>query len=206
MTTLLAAISGLLIVPALVQNNAFPFSLSILPIAGIVLACVALENSGLFMAGILARRFPFMRNLARYGATGVFNTLFDLTVLTTLAFLFQIYQGPLLALFNIISFTSTTAVSYFINRHWSFAADGNANAREFAGFMLVGATSLIINTILVYVLTTHIPAPKALSPAQWVSVAKLFGIITSFLWNFSFFHFVIFRKRPVPSISSPQQQ
>ena len=195
-TALLATISGCLLVPTLLQNDAFPFHFSIFSVLVFPLGFLLLEVVGLWVAGFLSRWLPFMRNLARYGATGVFNTLFDLCVLTSLAFVFGIYRGPTLAIFNVISFTATTSISYFINRHWSFAAAGTASPREFAGFMSVGATSLILNTLLVYTLTTHIGAPAHVSPAQSLSIAKLFGIIVSLLWNFTWFHFVIFRAKP----------
>ena len=102
-TTILAATSGLLLVPTLLQNNAFPLRVSFISILAFPLGFIVLENIGLWIAGILARWLPFMRNLARYGSTGVFNTLFDLSFLTTLAFVFSVYRGPVLAFFNIIS-------------------------------------------------------------------------------------------------------
>jgi putative flippase GtrA len=196
MTFVLASISGAVLLPLLSQAEALPFRLTLLSALVFMAGLIALEIVGLCIAGVLARRLPFMQKFARFCATGVFNTVLDTGILTSLAYATDVYAGWLLAGFNIISFSATMVLSYVINRTWSFDAGGAATMREFLVFTVVGTTSMLINTALVFVLTTLLQTPAALTSGQWVLVAKVIGVCVSLIWNFAWFHLFVFKAKP----------
>lgn len=199
MVSLLSAATALLLMPIARQVTEFATPFSIPHLVAWVIAFVLLENIGLLVARWFSKRWGFFMKLARFTSTGVFNTAFDMSVITTLALIFSIYAGPILALFNVISFSATTVVSYFINRNWSFVSDKEASVREFGGFAGVTVSSMLINTALVYLFTTHVGPPLNITPAQWVVIVKVFGVFFSFAWNFAWLQFVVFRRSlPLP--------
>jgi putative flippase GtrA len=195
--SLIAAATAALLVPILLSIGVLPFPPTLSNTLIWIATFIILENAGLLIARLLAMRWKFFMKLARFTSTGVFNTAFDTCIITTLAFLFGVYAGPLLALFNIISFSATTIVSYFINRNWSFASDRSASIREFSSFAGVTISSMLINTALVYFFTTHVGTPSNITPVQWIAIVKILGVFVSFTWNFSWYQFVIFRKKSV---------
>ncbi|MBC7836222.1 GtrA family protein [Acetobacteraceae bacterium] len=191
--SVLAAASALLVLPILRHAGVLPFPLTFFTATLAVGALVALENAGLFVAEIIARRLAFIRKLARFGATGIFNTSLDAGILNALAYFFAIYSGPVIVAFNLVSFSITAVTSYFINRSWSFESAVKPGTKEFSLFIGVVLSSLLINSVLMYLLTTLIAPPAGISPALWINIAKLLTAVVSLLWNFSGLHFIVFR-------------
>ena len=190
---ILATIIGALLAPILARAELIEHA-SLLLVVTLAVGMTIATCIGLWIAGALSRWLTFLPRLARYGLTGVFNTVFDLCVFTSLAFLFGVYQGWTLAFLNIVSFSLTVVISYFINRSWAFASGNLANVREFGLFIGVNVSSMMLNTSLVYTLTTVTGAPESFSAEQWVTIVKIVSILVSFAWNFTFFHFLVFKK------------
>jgi putative flippase GtrA len=189
----LAAGSAALVLPVLVHTNTLPFALTPLSAVSGVVALMALEAFGLFLAGLVARILPFVRKLARFVSTGIFNTALDTAILNAFAYLFAVYTGPFVVLFNLISFTVTLVISYYINRSWSFEAAVRPGTKEFSLFIVVVTSSMIINSVLLYVLTTVIGPPAGITLPLWLTVAKLCTAGISLVWNFAGLHSIVFR-------------
>jgi putative flippase GtrA len=196
-TSVLAGFSALLIVPILLHTNVLPFKLSSLLIFGFILGIILLEDVALFVCGVAAHYFPFMRKLARFSSAGVFNTILDTSILNGLIYIFKVYAGPSIVAFNLVSFCITLVISYFINRTWSFETAVKPHTKEFSLFIMVVLGSLAINSALIFYLTTIMTPPQGISPVSWVIFAKLLTAIVSMLWNFIGFHFIVFRKEHI---------
>lgn len=202
--TSIAAASGLLsapIISALFNTSLFN---------SVFFACITatlliiLEHAAFRVIRLLGAQRPYLFKLFRFSATGVFNTALDTSILTSFALVFSTYSGIVLALFNSLSFTLTTIASYYINRNWSFASDHTANVREFGGFFGVAIASTLLNSGMVYFLTTHITAPLGMNAPQWIVVVKVLGVVFSFVWNFAWYQWVIFKK-PVLLTNAPNR-
>lgn len=197
--SVLAGISAVLLVPIIESAAKLPFRPSAFHVMLGVVALVVLENIGLSVARLLARRWSFFGRVGRFAATGVFNTALDTSLLATLAKLAGVYDGVVLAFFNIVSYSITLTISYFINRSWSFGTEKDPHIGEFTAFAAVGVGNLILGTAFVYILTTLVGPPHGFSPSQWVTIVKIMSVAISFLWNFSWLHLVIFKRRPTAS-------
>lgn len=199
----LATASAICVLPIAYLSFELPVTVS--TAVGTILGALVCANLGLFIAELLARRWSFFLKLARFGATGVFNTLLDTSILTSLAYITGAYAGLMLALCNAVSFSAAVFASYYINRSWSFRVEHASNLREFGGFVSVGLSSMLVNTAIVYAVTTH-AAPYSVTPAVWLLIAKAAGVLVSFAWSFGWLNFYIFRTKHLPSLYADRNQ
>ena len=114
--------------------------------------------------------------LARFAAVGAVTTLLDMVLFNTLYFL-----GARPTLSNLVSYSCGIAVSYMLNRAWTFrAAHSHVQAMKFVAATLTG---LLISTAIVAGLALLIPAP----------VAKVISVPIVFVWNYLASRFWVFR-------------
>jgi putative flippase GtrA len=94
---------------------------------------------------------------------------------------------------NIISWTVAVSGSYIMNSSITFAAESGRklNRRAYASFVASGIIGLIANTAALLF------AAEALLLPVWL--AKGVAILASFVVNFSFSHFVVFRAARQPT-------
>lgn len=113
--------------------------------------------------------------LLRFAAVGAATTTLDFALFVLLVT--AIPAAPA----NVLSYSCGIALSYVLNRSWTFGVDGNAlQALKFA---VATFTGLALSTLLVAALVQVLP-PAA---AKLVSVPVIFG------WNFLTAHFWVFR-------------
>jgi len=117
----------------------------------------------------------------KFGVVGIANTALDLALFSALTF--GAHLPPLLA--NVVSYASGIALSFWVNRSWTFR---DRTLREPTGQLAIFVTGnlagLAISTGVVALLLKYIgPMP-----------AKLVSVGASFLWNFGFSNRVVFRK------------
>lgn len=118
-----------------------------------------------------------LATLLRFAGVGVVTTLLD-----TVLFAGLTHAGVPPAPANLLSYSCGIAVSYGLNRRWTFRAAGShGQAVRFALSMLLG---LAISTALVATLSTYLP-PVA---------AKVVTVPIVFLWNFAASRFWVFAK------------
>lgn len=97
----------------------------------------------------------------------------------------------LLIVANTVSWSVAVTGSYVMNSSITFAVESGRQLRwrDYITFVVSGIAGLIANT------ATLVIAAEALHLPVWM--AKAAAILTSFIVNFSFSHFVVFRKRGV---------
>ncbi|KQX27805.1 MULTISPECIES: GtrA family protein [unclassified Ensifer] len=114
--------------------------------------------------------------LARFAAVGAVTTLLDLALFNTLFFL-----GAPPSPSNLLSYSCGIALSYVLNRTFTFRAAHNyVQAVKFVVATLAG---LAISTVFVASLAMLIPAP----------IAKFVSIPVVFLWNYLTARLWVFR-------------
>ncbi|HEV7307801.1 GtrA family protein [Ensifer sp.] len=120
--------------------------------------------------------------LARFAAVGAVTTLLDMGLFNTLYFA---GLPPLPS--NLFSYSCGIAVSYMLNRAWTFrAAHSHVQAVK---FVVATVTGLLISTLIVATLAVLIPAP----------VAKVVSVPIVFVWNYLASRLWVFRQIPSPS-------
>lgn len=132
--------------------------------------------------------------LLKFGLVGVSNTVVDFVVLYVLSLSFGVYSGPLIAVFNVVAFSTATINSYFWNRRWTFRSTGEHVGQEFSKFLAVSVVGAGINSLIVYLVTTWIDPVLGLSPEIWVGVAKLAATAVALGWNFVGYKLWAFRE------------
>lgn len=143
--------------------------------------------------------------VTRFLAVGVFNTLFDITILNTLVFLFS---APVVAA-NLVSASISMTASYFLNHHIVFRSKESHNLQRFVHFFLVTGIGILgIQSLIIYAVTHALSHQASLvdsithtlrfthlnADAFELNVAKVCAVLIAMVWNFTIYHFVIFKK------------
>jgi len=135
-------------------------------------------------AARLARDRTVFLKAVSFALIGLVNTVVDFGLFS---FAHLYLKWPIIAA-NVFSWTIAVSGSYVMNSLITFAAESERKLRagtyaSFVGFQLAG---LFANTATVFIASHFIH----------VLAAKVLAIGASFLVNFSFSHFVVFRPRP----------
>lgn len=150
-----------------------------------------------FIVGfLLGKVLPIIFQIAKFAITGGLNTLIDFTVLNIFSSLTQVVGGIFIVPINIISFSVATINSYFWNRHWTFQRAGEREKMkggEFLTFIAVSVVGVLLNTSVIYLLTTFVSAPEGFSGSWWLNISKVIATLVSLVWNFLGYKFIVFR-------------
>lgn len=114
--------------------------------------------------------------ILRFGTVGLITTALDITLFTALT------SGGLRPAFaNLLSYSCGIAVSYMLNRSWTFRAEGSTErVVKFVALMLAG---LLLSTVLVSLLAMVLPAP----------IAKVLSVPVIFVYNYLAARLLVFR-------------
>jgi putative flippase GtrA len=131
---------------------------------------------------------------SKFAVVGVLNTAIDFGVLNILVFATGIKSGGVLFVLNIVAFTVATTNSYFWNKFWTFKDKGSVRPVQIGQFLTVSVIGALINSAVVYTVSTFVDPLFGLSPTIWVNVAKVVATGFSFIWNFAGYKFIVFKK------------
>ncbi len=143
----------------------------------------------------------------RFVCVGVFNTVFDFTLLNSIIIIFG-----LPALFaNVISASIAITVSYFLNHYIVFRhhePPSKKNALKF--FIITGVSVLVIQSLVIAVIGYGLEIYAA-SFLNWAvalihnsvvtshiiaaNIAKACAVLAGMLWNFVLYKNVVFEKQ-----------
>lgn len=146
---------------------------------------------GMLVAYFLGRFLAILWQLAKFALVGVLNTVIDFGILNLLITFTGIQAGAGIIPLNICSFTIATINSYLWSKNWVFAG---SKSSKFLVFLVVSVSAIIINTLIVFALTTFISPPGSMSPTVWANVAKIIATVVSLVWNFLGYKLVVFKK------------
>ncbi|KKP99080.1 MAG: Membrane protein, GtrA superfamily [Parcubacteria group bacterium GW2011_GWD2_38_12] len=149
---------------------------------------------GMWIVFLIAARVPVLVQITKFGAIGAANTVIDFGILNFLSFKFQIFSGGSLTILNIISFSVAVINSYFWNKHWTFKSEQNNSSKQFIEFIVVSVIGVLINTGIVYLMTTLVIPFAGISEQIWLNIGKLMATFISLAWNFAGYKFIVFRK------------
>ncbi len=145
---------------------------------------------------IQEKRKEFIAQITKYVLVGSLNTGIDFAVLNLLLWMTGIYSGKWIILLNAIAFSVAVINSYFWNKFWTFKDKGTdgSKVKEFSQFVSITLIGMILNTAVVYFMTTFTSPIMELSPELWANLAKVFATGISLVWNFLGYKFIIFKK------------
>jgi len=146
---------------------------------------------GMIAASFIGKFVAILWQIAKFCLVGVLNTVIDFGVLNLLITLTGIQAGLGIVPLNIMSFTTATINSYFWSKHWVFVG---SKSSKFITFLVVSVLGIVINTLVVYALTTFVSAPGSMSATVWANVAKVVATLVSLVWNFLGYKLVVFKK------------
>lgn len=143
---------------------------------------------------MLKEKLGTILQVIKFGLVGVSNTLVDFAVLNLLTWATKIYSGNWIILFNIASFTAAVINSYIWNKYWTFKKREKGDAaQEFSKFLFVSIIGAVINSGIVFSITTYIDPLFNLSSGLWVNVAKILATGVALVWNFVGYKFWAFK-------------
>lgn len=131
----------------------------------------------------------------RFVIIGGMNTGIDFLVLNLLMWWTGIYEGKMIILLNTMSFSAAVINSYFWNKHWTFKDKDESDIGEFSQFVAITLVGLIINTGMVYLITTYMDPLFGLKKELWANLAKVAATGLSLIWNFIGYKFIVFKKK-----------
>lgn len=152
------------------------------------------------------RLLPLVRQFGKFVIVGIINTGVDFLVLNLEMKLTGITSGGYIFLLNAISFSVATANSYFLNKFWTFQDKGNSNESvKFSQFFAVSFVGILINSTIVYLMTSFIAPFFGISTALailsgknvnqlWANFSKLAATGVSLVWNFIGYKLWVFKK------------
>ncbi len=140
-----------------------------------------------------------VREFITFAIIGFINSVVDFSIINILSAITHVFSGPLIILFNVISFSIAVTNSYFLNKRWTFHQSGGT-VGQFFGFILVNIGGVFINTTIVYFFTTFIPPIGAVHPQAWLNIGKIIALPISTFWNFFGMKFFIFQKKSAQQV------
>jgi putative flippase GtrA len=135
---------------------------------------------------------------------GILNTSIDIGVFALLKYTFNIPNDSHFIIYiNLISVIAAIIFSYFANKYITFQHKKQTNKREVGSFLIVNGLGFIVNTSILKLAISLLPAtillPLFLSfvPSQLIDpaiIGKLLGTGGSMIITFIGYKFFVFRK------------
>lgn len=185
---------GLLLIPVLENIQPPQWEISLGRILFLAAGFGIFADFALWIGGLIGSKLPVAWQFTKYAATGSLNALLDAGVLNFLSFTFKIYSGFYLAIFNVIAVSIAITNSYLLNKFWAFKNGKPMMVGEIAKFLAVSAATVLLNTAIVYFITTITAAPANISEPLWENIAKAIAILPTMAANFLGYKFLVFKQ------------
>lgn len=190
--SLVGFLTGILLIPVLrnldisILRVDFQFS------AAVVVAVILAFNAALFAAELVKKLLPVFLQLVKFVAIGSLNTVLDFAILNTLIMFTGIASGYWYSGFKSVSFCFASVNSYFWNKYWTFYSKEEASVKEFGKFLVVSGIGFLINVGVASFMVNLVDAPSGFSPVMWANAGAVIATLSSLLWNFLGYKFLVF--------------
>lgn len=168
-------------------GNRDPFILLAIPWVLVVGAL-----AGIWIAGLLGKKFSFFIQFAKFAVVGVLNTAIDFGTLNIISIITGVTGGLIVGGVNVPGVALALTNAYFWNKYWVFGhRDNKGMLHDLPTFLLVSGIGVIGNSSIV-ILATSYPV-TFVNATIWLNFAKLAATIFSLVWNFLGYKFIVFR-------------
>lgn len=146
-----------------------------------------------------------LERFSRFFLVGIFNTLFDFSILNALVFGFGMQKISA----NIVSTSLSMSISYLLNHRFVFREDGKKNVRQFVLFIIITAFGLyVLQSATIYFLAHSWtwPAHTIHAFLNWLvdgvfskefvelNFAKIIATLITMIWNYELYKRLVFIK------------
>lgn len=125
----------------------------------------------------------------KYGIVGTINVILDFFILNLLMYIFSVYRGRFLIVFNVISFIVYSSNGYYLNRKFTFKSN---NSSYFLYITVLGSAMIINSYILYYISINNF---MNISKVLWANYAKLFASFISGIFSFLLNKYFVFNQK-----------
>jgi len=143
------------------------------------------------VAALIGKKIGILWQFGKFATVGFLNTSIDFGILNFLIAATGVSKGLAIIPMNATSFSIALVNSFFWNREWVFPDRKQANFITFVAVTLIG---LLINSGIVYLLTTHVNPIFVSSDKIWANLAKVLATMFSLFWNFAGYKMIVFKK------------
>ncbi|OGD95445.1 hypothetical protein A3F02_03265 [Candidatus Curtissbacteria bacterium RIFCSPHIGHO2_12_FULL_38_9b] len=145
----------------------------------------------MIVVSFAAKRFGLLWQFSKFALVGVLNTAIDFGILNLMILLTGITSGIGIIPLNIVSFSAAVTNSFFWNKKWVFQSPKEAN---FITFFVITLIGLVINSSIVYIITTFVPPVFVESETLWANLAKVLATGVALFWNFTGYKLIVFKR------------
>jgi putative flippase GtrA len=197
---IIGVLVGFLVQPIL--TNVLPAATPMVRLA-VLIGFAIFAPLALWIAYAIDKFLKGIYQFAKFAAVGTLNTFVDLGVFNLEALFYgsSAIGTVAFAIFKAVSFMCGTTNSFFWNKYWTFHSTDEARAGQVTAFYAVAIGGLILNTGAGTLINAVQPA--GLSDAMlrlWSHlVAPAAGVVASFLWDFLWYKYVVFKKKLIIS-------
>lgn len=138
----------------------------------------------------LVKKLKNSHQVMRYGLVGLINTVIDFGLLFTLTSL----SFPV-ELANVCSTGTAFAVSFFMNKKYTFKTTDTNVLREMILFVIVTLFGLWVLQTIVINLSLPLMTHVFHSPNLALLASKLVATCVTLVWNYLLYSRLVFRKR-----------
>ncbi|MEQ8174229.1 MAG: GtrA family protein [Syntrophomonadaceae bacterium] len=118
--------------------------------------------------------------LMRFCIVGIANTAVDLGVFFVLTF-----GGVPYLVAQVLAYSTGVVNSFFMNRRWTFKVEGKTSWGEMSSFLLVNLSSLLLSSLLLFILYDACHVPLWLSKLAATGLCMLVNFTASRRWVFN---------------------
>ena len=150
---------------------------------------------GIWIAFLISRKYAFVFQLAKFLLIGTMTALVDLVILNLLIFSFGVAVGVSFTIFKMISFLVAFSTKYFGDKFWAFTDDKMIGiGKQIGMFFAVTLVGLLINVVVASLIVNLVGPQFGLSAKIWANVAGITASLTTILWNFPAYKYLVFKK------------
>jgi putative flippase GtrA len=139
----------------------------------------------LFIAELIAKKYKFVLEVAKFVLVGGFADIVDIK-LFLIIFIFL----PFASFVKALTFLVAVTIKYIGNKNWTFTKNENAVIRkELSSFLYITAIGLFINVGVFYCAT--LLAPKT---QLWTEISIIIAVLATAIFNFLGYKLIVFKK------------
>lgn len=124
----------------------------------------------------------------------------NLQLLSILTIIFIIFSSQVLkidfvsVILIVIFFSQVFAVNYYIIRKYIRRDKNFSNFQQFGRFVFLTIIGMIINSVILYFISSHLQPWPGFSPINWANLAKAVATVIALFWNFFAYRAFVFKN------------
>ncbi len=127
------------------------------------------------------KRFPFLKEMFKFGVVGVSNIVVDTSVYTLLTRVFHLY----FMLAAVGAFIIAVTWSFYFNRRWTFRSNGKKVKTQYFKFFLVNGLVVFLNLLFFYLAVEFVHIYDLIAKPGVGVVIGFINFTLNKFWTFS---------------------